>query len=179
MFLTRMNQNNADKSNRFQTLWTRVKSQRQILFLLLVSIAVTYLLKDRVHMSDGHMFVTNDGTSSLPTQEVVIFSNGTSYVDHMQAARKGCADICRIDMPGEASIYHDYIEKQVNCKAILSNPAIDAIMGDPEPPATIPTEMMDAFTYGGKVTLSFYADDNNNKKLFNQRYLGKEVRAVN
>lgn len=91
----------------------------------------------------------------------------------MQASLKGCGDICRIDMPGRASLYHDYIEKEVNCKAILSNPAIDAAMGDPEPPATIPTEMMDAFTYNGKVKLSFYAD-----KLFNQRYLGKKVRVL-
>jgi len=90
----------------------------------------------------------------------------------MQAVLEGCEDICRIDMPGEASLYHDYIEKQVNCKAILSNPAIDAVMVDPEPPVTIPTEMMDAFTYEGKVKLSFYAE-----KLFNQRYLGKEVRV--
>jgi len=89
----------------------------------------------------------------------------------MQAALEGCEDICRIDMPGEASLYHNYIEKKVNCKAILSNPAIDAVMGDSEPPATIPIEMMDAFTYEGKLNFSFYKD-----KLFNERYLGKEVR---
>jgi hypothetical protein len=45
----------------------------------------------------------------------------------------------------------NYIEEKVNCKAILSNPAIDAVMGDSEPPATIPIEMMDAFTHEGRV----------------------------
>jgi len=167
-----MNRDNADKENDPKTLRTRVKAQRQVLFLVLASVAVTYLVTDSSHISDGHTFVTDIVPSSFSIQEMIIFSNETSYVDHMQATLEGCADICRIDMPGEASLYHDYIEKQVNCKAILSNPAIDAVMGDPEPPATIPTEMMDAFTYEGKVKLSFYAD-----KLFNQRYLGKEVRA--
>jgi hypothetical protein len=91
----------------------------------------------------------------------------------MQALLKGCGGICRIDMPDRASLYHDYIEKEVNCREMLTNPAIDAAMGDTEPPAIIPTEMMDAFTYHGKVKLSFYADE-----LVNQRYLEKKVRLL-
>jgi hypothetical protein len=173
-----MNRDNADKTNKTipKPFGQESRPSGKYFFFVLVCISVIYLVLDGAHMPDGHMLVADTVPSSFSIQEVVIFSNETSYVDHMQAALEGCADICRIDMPGEASLYHNYIEKQVNCKAILSNPAIDAVMGDPEPPVTIPTEMMDAFTYGGKVTLSFYADGNNNKKLFNQRYLGKEVR---
>ena len=167
-----MNRDDADKQNDPKTLRTRVKAQRRVLFLVLVSVVVTYLVADGAHMSNGQTLVTDIVPLAFSIQEVVVFSNETSYVDHMQATLEGCGDICRIDMPGEASLYHDYIEKQVSCKAILSNPAIDAVMGDPEPPTNIPSEMMDAFTYQGKVKLSFYAD-----KLFNQRYLGKEVRV--
>lgn len=167
-----MNGVNAERQNDIETLGKRVKGQRHVLFVVLVSIAAIYLLTGDAHVPDGHTFEADIVPSSFLIQEVAILPNETSYVDHMQAVLEGCADICRIDMPGEASLYHDYIEKQVNCKAILSNPAIDAVMVDPEPPVTIPTEMMDAFTYEGKVKLSFYAD-----KLFNQRYLGKEVRV--
>jgi len=160
--------NNADTQKDPKTLRTRVKAQRHVLFLVLASVAATYLVMDGAHMPDGHTFVADIVPSSFSIQEAVIFSNETSYVDHMQAVLEGCVDICWVDMPGEASLYHDYIEKQVNFKAILSNPAIDAVMGDPDPPATIPTDMMGASTYKGKVKLSFYAE-----KLFNQRYLGK------
>ena len=162
---------NLDKPNCLKTCRTLFNVQRHVFFL--VSVAVTYFMWYWANNLNGHKFGTDVASSFASTQEVVIFSNKTSYGDHMQASLKGCGDICRIDMPGRPSLYHDYIEKEVNCKAILSNPAIDAGMGDPEPPDIIPTEMMDAFTYNGKVELSFYADE-----LFNQRYLGKKVRVL-
>ena len=123
-------------------------------------------------MRSGNSFLSHIISSSFSTKEVVFYSNETSYVDHMKAVSAGCGDICRIDMPGMPSLYHNYIEKEVNCKALLSNPAIDAIMGDPEPPSIIPSDMMDAFTYGGKVRFTFF-----DQGIFNQRYLGKKVRT--
>lgn len=159
---------NVDIRYYLKSLQKTFKVQRHVSFLL--SVVVIYFMWYCANTLTNNKFEGNIASSFASTQEMVVFSNETSYADHMQASLKGCGDICRIDMPGRASLYHDYIEKEVNCKAILSNPAIDAAMGDPEPPASIPTEMINDFTYGGKVELSFYAD-----KLFNERYLGKKV----
>ena len=97
----------------------------------------------------------------------------TRHQKHMDAVLEGCGDICRIDMKGVPSLFHNYMEKLFDCKALLMNEAIDAAMTDPEPPNTIPEEMMDAFTYGGQVQLGRYFAD----KVFNDRYLGKQVRT--
>lgn len=92
------------------------------------------------------------------------------YKRHMEAVQIGCGDVCKIDMVGSPSLFHDYIEKEVDCRSLLSNSAIDATMVEANPPKTIPDEMLDAFTYNGQVPLRPWSD-----RLLNQRYLGKEV----
>ena len=153
-----------------RSLWTRTKSQRWVFVVVPCLSATVYMLMRDAYVTGGHNFLSSIVPQSFSANEVVFYSNETSYIDHMKAVLKGCGEICQTDMPGIPSLYHDYIEKQVNCKAILSNPAIDAMMGDPEPPSTIPTEMMDDFTYGGKVRFTFF-----DQGIFNQRYLGKKV----
>ena len=104
------------------------------------------------------------------TGDVTFDSTKHSYIDHMNAVLKGCGDICRADMNGVPSLYHDYIEKEVDCVSLLSNPTIDAKMGDLKPPRVIPGEMLDAFTYNRQVGISPFDGG-----ILNQRYLGKQV----
>jgi hypothetical protein len=94
----------------------------------------------------------------------------TDYHAHMKAVLQGCNDICRVDMRGEPSLYFDYIQKEVDCHALMTNAAIDAPMADATPPEKIPAEMVDAFTYGGKVELIPYFGG-----ILNQRYMGNQV----
>lgn len=96
--------------------------------------------------------------------------NETKYHAHMKAVLKGCKDICRVDMSGEPSLYFDHIKKDVDCHALMINEHIDAPMADAHPPGEIPFEMVDAFTYGGRVKLLPWKDG-----VSNQRYMGNEV----
>jgi hypothetical protein len=86
---------------------------------------------------------------------------------HLKAVLKGCGDICRHDIPGTPGLFFDYVEKEVNCPAILSNAAIDAGRDTPEPLPNIPDDMLEWFTYGGKVDVRSW--------MFNQVYLNGEA----
>ena len=92
------------------------------------------------------------------------------YHAHMKAVLQGCQDICRVDMAGEPSLYFDHIRKDVDCLALMTNAAIDAAMIDDEPPQQFPSEMVEAFTYGGKVKIIPFA-----RGVLNQRYMGSTV----
>lgn len=80
---------------------------------------------------------------------------------------QGCGDVCNHSIQGVPSLYFDYIEKVVNCQELWMNEAIDENMIEENPPAMIPDNMMDGFTYGGKVPIG------SNVVILNQRYLGK------
>lgn len=97
--------------------------------------------------------------------------NETKYHAHMKALLQGCKDICRVDIAGEPSLYFDHIQKDVDCHALMTNTAIDAPMVDAHPPQEIPSEMVDAFSYGGKIKVVPYSGG-----VLNQRYMGNEVR---
>jgi len=78
----------------------------------------------------------------------------------------GCGDICRYDIEGKPSLMFDYIEKKVDCPALMSNAAIDT--GRPMSVPVykdIPSAMVDAFLYGGKVKLDH--------TVYDQRYSGQ------
>lgn len=92
------------------------------------------------------------------------------YHAHMKAVLQGCGDVCRVDVHGEPSTYFDYIEKNVDCQAIMTNAAIDAPMVAMEPPGTLPLEMVEAFTYGGKIKIVPHQAG-----VLNQRYMGNQV----
>lgn len=77
------------------------------------------------------------------------------YLKHMEEVKKGCEDICRYDIKGTPSKFYDYKEKKVNCPALLTNEAIDRPMSG-SPPAKIPDELMDDFSYGGKVPVTMW-----------------------
>jgi len=93
------------------------------------------------------------------------------YTDHINAVLEGCGDICSIQCTDAVpSLYFDYIEKQVDCMSLLTNPAIDAAMKEERPPASIPEEMLDFFSYSGKVQMKFWG------YILNQRYMGGNAR---
>ena len=52
------------------------------------------------------------------------------------------------------------------------NEAIDENMIEENPPSMIPDDMIDGFTYGGKVPIG------SNIVLLNQRYLGKTAQKI-
>lgn len=106
----------------------------------------------------------------LSQQDIYAPDSKTLYKRHMEAVQIGCGDICKVDNAGSPSLFHNFIEKKVDCRSLLSNPAIDATMTEANPPETIPEEMLDAFTYNGQVPVRPWSS-----KILNQRYLGKEV----
>lgn len=91
---------------------------------------------------------------------------------HIRAVLQGCGDICRVDMTGTPSLCFDHIEKEVDCQELMANAAIDAPMKDLEPPDISPPEMVDAFTYGGKINVVPFTGG-----VLNQRYMGNQVRS--
>lgn len=91
---------------------------------------------------------------------------------HLEAVLEDCGDVCNIEQIGEPSLFFNHIKKKVNCDALMTNAAIDAVMKEPEPPKSIPGEMLDAFTYGGKIPVKYWLP---NEQIFNQRYLSKEA----
>jgi len=74
-------------------------------------------------------------------------------VAHLARVLKGCGQICDTSMTGKSSKFFDQILKQVDCRALWSNDAID----EPRPPGVapdLPKDLEMLFTYGGKVQLT-------------------------
>lgn len=85
---------------------------------------------------------------------------------HTEKVLEGCGEICETSKDGTPSKFFNFIEKKVDCHALMSNEAIDAAMVEDEPPQSIPTELLPAFTYDGRVQVKF-------DRIYNQRYLAK------
>lgn len=85
---------------------------------------------------------------------------------------QGCAQICRHDTIGTPGPYFETMRKTVDCAGIWANAAIDDGMVEPEPPAAIPAEFRDDYTYGGRVHVSTFF-----RGILNQRYLGGDALA--
>lgn len=91
--------------------------------------------------------------------------------ENMFKQLKGCGDICSIQDSGKKSIYYNYIEKNINCESIMTNPSIDASMiGDP--PDDIPHRMMNYFLYDGNVAYRKFAS-----KPLHEVYLTSEAQT--
>jgi hypothetical protein len=88
---------------------------------------------------------------------------------HIEKVLEGCGEICDYNIDGTPSLFFDYIKKDVDCQALWMNEAIDATMVEDTPPAKIPDNMSNDFTYGGKVRVVPYST------ILNQRYLGKSA----
>jgi hypothetical protein len=84
---------------------------------------------------------------------------------------EGCGEVCDVDIHGQPSLFFEHIEKKVDCEGLLTNQAIDAAMSEPDPPVQIPPDMLDAFTYHGKIPVKMYLP----KGVLNQRYLAKNA----
>lgn len=96
-------------------------------------------------------------------------TNVSGVVQRMNEVRRGCSEICNNDLKGSQSVFFDFIEKQVDCRGLWMNEAIDKAMEEPTPPSWIPEEMVGAFTYGGRVPVRPWPE------VLNNRYLGKSA----
>lgn len=89
------------------------------------------------------------------------FSFKSTHISHhnniLSDQLNGCYDICKIDKKGFDSLYYNYIEKDVNCEALMTNKAIDAPMIG-NPPDVIPENMVTHFLYGGMVNYRNFAE---------------------
>ena len=74
--------------------------------------------------------------------------------------RESCGEVCDTTKTGVPDKYYDFIEKEVNCKALFENDLIDRPSELPRPPKKIPKYLLDDYTYNGRLELkSWYLDD--------------------
>lgn len=109
-----------------------------------------------------------EGLDDNEIQKILQKNETNKIVQHMNSVLNGCSEICNNDMVGDSDMFFNYIEKKIDCKGLWMNQAIDATMTD-DPPSVIPLEMLDGFTYGGKVPIKPWSS------LLNQRYLGQSA----
>jgi len=67
-----------------------------------------------------------------------------------------CGGICDYRAPREESVFFDYVKVNVDCEGLGENDAIDEATTFENPLPKIPDELLDAFTYGGKVSVRNY-----------------------
>ena len=106
------------------------------------------------------------GIINVVKSDKIDLSKKESQSFHLTKVLHGCGEICDYNIQGTPGPFFDYIEKSVNCKELWMNEAIDASMVEGTPPSSIPENMLDGFTYGGKVPIIPF------HTLLNQRYLG-------
>ena len=91
-------------------------------------------------------------------------STDQRYEKHLMQVMDGCGEICDTNIRGLPSLFFDHIKKKLDCIAIGTNAAIDAAGFEDPPPKTIPENMMDAFTFSGRIGINLAYD--------NSKYLG-------
>lgn len=144
--------------------------------VLLISVAVQLqmfspLLVDRTRSvphainADSHAAAKASDALDLVTMEAD--DERSPYHLPLKQLLLGCSEVCGINKPGTPSRFFNYIEKHVDCDAIMQNAAIDAPMTASSPPDSIPTLLLPYFTYGHKVPVSLYQG-----APLNARYLG-------
>jgi hypothetical protein len=107
-----------------------------------------------------------------------VHSEAASISDPVLAQRlvdlkKGCSEVCNTSITGTPSLFFPQVIKKVDCFGVWSNIHIDdSRMIGPAP--RIPFEMMDDFTYNGRIPITLY---NNDGTLLNSQYLGGKARV--
>ena len=90
---------------------------------------------------------------------------------HVELARQGCGEVCDTSKRGAPSLFVDHIEKAFDCRALMSNAAIDAgrVGGGGAQP--MPLAMRPLYSYQGRVPVTF-------NNLMDQLYLGSSAPLV-
>ncbi len=76
------------------------------------------------------------------------------------SVRESCGQVCDTSVTGKPDKYYEYIEKEVNCEALFSNPDIDVPSQFTDAPRRPPKWLAPEYTYGGRVPIvHWYLDD--------------------
>jgi hypothetical protein len=144
-----------------------------LIFVFISFINVFAILVDRRIVRAQNKVQNNSSilyqmSTSLPTIDTPDSQkNMNKHVLRLLNVLQGCGEICDHSKVGQPSLFFNYIQKNVDCKALWNNEAIDEAMVEDTPPTELPAEMIGAFTYDGLVPLQ-YGDN-----VRNDRYLGK------
>ena len=87
----------------------------------------------------------------------------------LKSIKESCGDVCNHRIDGQPdNEYFDFVEKEINCMALFTNPDIDASSEFEFPPAEIPKWLLADYNYGGYVPISYYyRDDTERTKIKN------------
>ena len=87
----------------------------------------------------------------------------------LKSINESCGDTCNQRINGEPdNQFFDFVEKEINCMALFTNPDIDASSEFEYPPSEIPKWLLADYNYGGKVPISYYyRDDTKRTKIKN------------
>ena len=87
----------------------------------------------------------------------------------LKSIKESCGDVCNHRIDGQPdNEYFDFVEKEINCMALFTNPDIDASSEFEFPPTEIPKWLLADYNYGGKVQVFYdYRDDTKRAKIKN------------
>jgi hypothetical protein len=92
----------------------------RIFFLLFVPSILGYIFFFAPFTRPYGLVERHAEETALPQQGIQASGEEESpYKRHLEAVKNGCGDICRIDMAGSPSFFHDYIEKNVDCHTLV------------------------------------------------------------
>ena len=78
----------------------------------------------------------------------------------LKSIKESCGDVCNQRINGQPdNEFFDFVEKEINCMALFTNPDIDASSEFEYPPSEIPKWLMADYNYGGNVPISYYYRD--------------------
>ena len=87
----------------------------------------------------------------------------------LKSIKESCGDVCNHRIDGKPdNQYFDFVEKDINCMALFTNPDIDANSEFEYPLSEIPQWLLADYNYGGYVPISYYyRDDTERTKIKN------------
>lgn len=110
-------------------------------------------IKMKARNNNGFLLVLVLLTAFL-NRKWIFSSKSDTTNEYLDKLRVGCSDICNTDLKGSKSLYFDEIKKKVDCIGIWKNTDIDKPRSGPAP--SIPPEMMQYFSYGGRIKICHF-----------------------
>ena len=135
------------------------KSTRPIWCNVVLTVALVLV----IFTAYKYVFIFHQNITQFKTMSIKTTTKTNRYENlkkTLKSINESCGDVCNQRINGQPdNQYFDFIEKEINCMALFTNPNIDACSEFEYPPSQIPKWLMADYNYGGNVPISYYYRD--------------------
>ena len=144
------------------------KSTRPIWCNVVLTVALVLV----IFTAYKYVFIFHQNITQFKTMSITTTTKTNRYENlkkTLKSINESCGDVCNQRINGQPNNqYFDFIEKEINCMTLFTNPDIDASSEFEYPPSEIPNWLMADYNYGGNVPISYYyRDDTKRTKIKN------------